>query len=247
LTPKASQQGAAAVIRRGADILLVRQQGPSDPEPFWGLPGGRVEEGELLSEALAREVREETGLEILDTGQLLYVAQLHNSGEAASLLDEAPWPPKQFTTFAFEVRQWMGDVKPADPDEYILEAEFVSPAEAIRRLDNTPWRIMREPIITHLRGGARPGTVWLYRRGPDGEDELIARLYGTGSSEAVAGRLPSALRREATPREKGGTTPRQAMPRTPNQQLALVSCLIVILAVLALIVVGIIAVLPHFL
>jgi 8-oxo-dGTP diphosphatase len=247
LTRRGTQQITAAVIRRGADVLLVRQQGPDDPEPFWGLPGGRVEEGELLPEALAREVREETGLEILDIGQLLYLAQLHNLGDVAQSQEGLPGPFRQFAVFVFEIRRWAGEISPADPDEYILEAQFVPPAEAIRRLDGVRWRIAREPITTYLRGGARPGTVWSYRRKPDGEDELIARLDGTGASEAMPGRLPPALRRETAPQEQENKSQRQATPRTLNQQLALASCLIVVLAVIALVVVGIIAVLPHFL
>jgi len=54
---------AAALIRHNGDILLVQQQGADDPIPVWSLPGGVVEAGELLTEAVAREVREETGLE----------------------------------------------------------------------------------------------------------------------------------------------------------------------------------------
>ena len=79
----------AALIRRddGA-ILLVRQQGPDDPEPAWALPGGVVEAGERLDEAFTREVREETGLDVASIGPLLSVAQSHNP--AGHLRGEAP-------------------------------------------------------------------------------------------------------------------------------------------------------------
>jgi len=43
-------------------VLLVKR-GREPLKGFWSLPGGVVEAGELLEEALHREVREETGLE----------------------------------------------------------------------------------------------------------------------------------------------------------------------------------------
>ncbi len=44
-------------------ILLV-ERGREPLKDWWSLPGGVVETGERLEEALRREVREETGLEI---------------------------------------------------------------------------------------------------------------------------------------------------------------------------------------
>lgn len=41
------------------EILLLRRRGKAK----WERPGGRVEVGEMISETLIREVREETGLE----------------------------------------------------------------------------------------------------------------------------------------------------------------------------------------
>ena len=52
--------GAVAV--HDGDLLMIRRgHGPAAGE--WSVPGGRVERGELLAEAVVREVREETGLE----------------------------------------------------------------------------------------------------------------------------------------------------------------------------------------
>lgn len=52
--------GVAAVIFRDEGVLLQRR----DDNGCWGLPGGGVEPGESVRAAVAREVREETGLDV---------------------------------------------------------------------------------------------------------------------------------------------------------------------------------------
>lgn len=160
---------AAAVIRRADRVLLVCQQGPSDAEPYWSLPGGRVETGELLTEALAREVREETGLSVLTLGPLLYVCQ-------SEVPTDATQPGQETLAHVFTATVPPGEPAHADPDELISAAVFVPVAEAILLLAAKGWRPMCEPIIAYLRGEAAPGTVWCYRRQTDGSEALIARV-----------------------------------------------------------------------
>ncbi|SLN11262.1 RNA pyrophosphohydrolase [Aquimixticola soesokkakensis] len=62
-TPKKGQiygrrPGAYAVLRRGPDLLLTFQDGPT---PEFQLPGGGIDQGEHILPALRREVFEETG------------------------------------------------------------------------------------------------------------------------------------------------------------------------------------------
>lgn len=51
----------AIAIHDGELLMVRRGHGPGAGE--WSVPGGRVEAGELLAEAVVREMLEETGLE----------------------------------------------------------------------------------------------------------------------------------------------------------------------------------------
>ncbi len=53
--------GVAAVISNGAGKILLQQRSDNG---LWGLPGGSVEIGESVRDAIVREVREETGLTV---------------------------------------------------------------------------------------------------------------------------------------------------------------------------------------
>jgi len=55
--------GVGALIFEGRSILLV-ERAKEPLKGYWSLPGGIVEAGEKLEDAIRREVLEETGLEI---------------------------------------------------------------------------------------------------------------------------------------------------------------------------------------
>lgn len=167
-------EAAAALIRRGHDILLVRHRGPDDASARWTLPGGIAKSGEVLTETLVREVREETGLEVSSCGGLLYVAQVDDVGNSCPSI-----------VFVFEVSECAGELRPADPDCLVDEARFLPHSKAVSELEKLPRRSMREPILAHIRGEATPGTMWVYRRQPDGTERLTARLPAAGAESGA--------------------------------------------------------------
>ncbi len=59
----APRLGVGAIVVRDETLLMVKR----DEEPargLWSVPGGHVESGEYLQDAVRREVKEETGLDV---------------------------------------------------------------------------------------------------------------------------------------------------------------------------------------
>lgn len=70
--------GAKAVLVNDKKVLLLKNV-QKNRKSTWDLPGGGLEEGESLVEALKREVREETGITNFTTGEVLDVRPLHEN------------------------------------------------------------------------------------------------------------------------------------------------------------------------
>lgn len=121
--------GVGAVVFRGDDILVIKRGKP----PFegqWSIPGGALEYGERLADAVTREVREETGLEIEILGLLdVFEALPAESGLSAH------------TLLIDYVAEWVSGAPVAGDDAD--EAEFVSAEEAMSRLS---WDMTRRAV-----------------------------------------------------------------------------------------------------
>jgi 8-oxo-dGTP diphosphatase len=146
------------IVRRGGDLLMIEQAGPGE-EPYWSVLGGVVEPGEFVTDALVRELREETGITVVDPGQVAFTAQVddQNIGYFA-------------TIWTWDVARWEGEIAVDDPDRLVLQAAWVPLEEACRRLDLISW----QPLTArYLRGTLEPRPLWLRRVDPDGREEWL--------------------------------------------------------------------------
>jgi 8-oxo-dGTP diphosphatase len=158
---------AAAIIRRGDEVVLVLQAAPGE-EPFWGLPGGVVEDHELVPEGLAREVGEETGLDIRGL-RLAYLRQIDNRrSEQLQRGRGRHGVGYLVTVWIFEVESWDGVLEARDPDDVVSEARFVPVREAVDRLRSTRWL---ELAADYLEGLVEPGSLHFERWHEDGRIE----------------------------------------------------------------------------
>jgi len=68
------QVAVGAIVFDPAGRVLLVERGRPPGVGLWTVPGGRVERGETLAQAVAREVREETGLHV-EVGALACVVE----------------------------------------------------------------------------------------------------------------------------------------------------------------------------
>jgi len=75
--------GVGGIVIKDQSILLIRRGNPPS-RGQWGVPGGCLELGETLEEGVAREVREECGIEI-KVGDLFDVFEVVEKDDSGSV------------------------------------------------------------------------------------------------------------------------------------------------------------------
>lgn len=78
--PDSPMLAVGGVVIRGQRVLLVRR-GKAPSKGQWAIPGGRVELGETLQEAVEREILEETGVRV-QAGEICHVFDVVRRDEA---------------------------------------------------------------------------------------------------------------------------------------------------------------------
>lgn len=136
----------AAVVVKGDSILLVRHEKAG--AAYWLLPGGGVDFGEPLAEALRREVREETCLEV-SVGDLVLASD-----------SIAPDGSRHVVNLCFEGEVTGGELGQGS-DERVVEARYV-PVEELQELTLHPD--LRAELSRGIESGFASGEVYLGER-----------------------------------------------------------------------------------
>jgi ADP-ribose pyrophosphatase YjhB (NUDIX family) len=128
---------ATGIAIRGEAILLVASTYASHPEPLWNLPGGRQVPGELLSDALAREVREETSLDA-SVADVAYVSESYDGS-------------LHVLNTAFEISV-TGTLAIPQSGDHVVDARWFDLSELESVLSVA---VVRIPLLHYLRHGKR--------------------------------------------------------------------------------------------
>lgn len=159
---------AAAVIRRAdGHVLIARRADTQHQGGLWEFPGGKVEAGEGVEAALARELREELGIEVQRSRALISVSH--------------DYPDKQVLLEVREVRDFSGEphgaegqplawVAPRDLPQYAFP-EANRPIVAAARLPDqyliTPEDAEPGQLLRGIRQAVANGIGLIQLRAPD--------------------------------------------------------------------------------
>ena len=99
------QTAVGAVLFHKNKVLLVKR-GQAPAKGLWALPGGKILPGETMQQALIREIKEETGLEI-SVGKMIYVFDVIEKDEKQGITFH-------YVIIDFECNYINGKLKAAD-------------------------------------------------------------------------------------------------------------------------------------
>jgi phosphoglycolate phosphatase len=129
-----------ALIFNDADaVLMIRTHKWSN---LWGIPGGKIKWGEPSEDALRREIKEETGLDVTDIKFVLVQDCIHS---------KEFYRDAHFVLLNYTCR--CAGRPAVKLNDEAREFRWVNAAEALKMPLNTPTRILLEAVIEKHTGG----------------------------------------------------------------------------------------------
>lgn len=120
------------ILNPRGDVLMIRTHKWSN---LWGIPGGKVKYGERCEDALRRELKEETNLDVHDIQFVLVQDCIHS---------QEFYRDEHFVLLNYTCR--CGDGAEVTLNEEAVEYRWVSPAEAFKLPLNQPTRVLLEAV-----------------------------------------------------------------------------------------------------
>lgn len=152
-TGKIVDVAVGVILRPDGQILLGSRPEGKPWAGWWELPGGKIEPGETVLEALARELDEEIGIRVTQSESWITYVHVY---------------PKSTVRLAFcRVTGWEGEPHSRENQEL----RWIAPEQALQRQDLLPatypplrWLLLPERYVISAIGT------------PDGADAWLARL-----------------------------------------------------------------------
>lgn len=155
---------AVAVIVKNNSVLIARRPSHVHQGDLWEFPGGKLEAGETIKQALSREIHEELGIEIIHSEPLISV--LYHYEDKTVLLD------------SWKVSRFKGRTYASDSISMGLEKQKVQWVE-VDQLNQYSFPAANKPIINAI---VLPET-YLITPDTDNTEQFLTELERTIDSD----------------------------------------------------------------
>lgn len=182
MTNKTLHVAVGVVLNKNGDVLLGQRLPGKHLAGYWEFPGGKVEAGETVEQALARELHEELGIQVRGNRPLITVR--HEYPERSVLLDT--WLVEEFVGEVADIgpegqalrwvrQEQLGDWQLPPADRPIVNAIRLPDSYLV-----TPSNIAANELVTGVEAAIDCGIELIQLRGvavdaPENA-ELIQRL-----------------------------------------------------------------------